>query len=132
MFPTMRAALHRIRGAKVAKRVYIGSEVHIDHAYPHLVQVDDDVSICTGTIILAHDVSPKFLWPYLSSKTAEVRVKRGAYIGVRAVILPGVTIGEGAVVAAGAVVTKDVPPYTVVGGIPAKKIKKINRKRRAR
>lgn len=44
------------------------------------------------------------------------------WISVRAIILPNVTIGEGAVIAAGAVVTKDVPPYTVVGGIPAKKI----------
>ncbi|MGO4784646.1 acyltransferase [Cryobacterium sp. W22_MBD10_FK3] len=43
-----------------------------------------------------------------------------AYIATRAIILPGVTIGEGAVVAAGAVVTKDVPPYTIVGGVPAR------------
>ena len=47
------------------------------------------------------------------------------WIGVNAVVLPGVTIGEGAVVAAGAVVTKDVPPYSVVAGVPAKVIKKI-------
>lgn len=45
-----------------------------------------------------------------------------AWISFRAVILPGVTVGEGAVVAAGAVVTKDVAPFTIVGGIPAKKI----------
>ena len=46
------------------------------------------------------------------------------WIGARAIILPGVTIGEGAVVAAGAVVTKDVEPWAVVGGNPAKFIKK--------
>ena len=46
------------------------------------------------------------------------------YIGSGATILPGVTIGEGAVVACGAVVTKDVEPWTMVGGIPAKFIKK--------
>jgi maltose O-acetyltransferase len=50
-----------------------------------------------------------------------------AWIGSRATVLPGVTIGEGAVVAAGAVVTKDVPPYTVVGGVPAKKISERTR-----
>jgi acetyltransferase-like isoleucine patch superfamily enzyme len=49
-----------------------------------------------------------------------VIVKMGADIGVNAVILPGVTIGEGSIVGAGAVVTKDVPPYAIVAGVPAK------------
>lgn len=54
-----------------------------------------------------------------------VVIKDGAWIGVRCTILPGVTIHEGAVVAAGAVVTKDVPANTLVGGVPAKMIKKL-------
>ena len=52
-------------------------------------------------------------------------VKYNAWIGAAATILPGVTIGENAVVAAGAVVTSDVPPNTVVGGVPAKVIKTL-------
>ena len=52
-------------------------------------------------------------------------IKRNAWIGAAATILPGVTIGENAVVAAGAVVSKDVPANTVVGGIPAKFIKTL-------
>jgi acetyltransferase-like isoleucine patch superfamily enzyme len=52
-------------------------------------------------------------------------IKRNAWIGAAATILPGVTIGENSVVAAGAVVTKDVPPNTIVGGVPAKVIKTI-------
>lgn len=56
---------------------------------------------------------------------APISIGSNVWIGSNAVILPGVTIGEWAVVAAGAVVTKDVPPYTVVGGIPAKVIKKV-------
>ena len=58
--------------------------------------------------------------------TAPITICDGVWIGARAIILPGVTIGEGAVVAAGAVVTKDVEPFTVVGGNPAKFIKHRN------
>ncbi|MEE1149502.1 MAG: DapH/DapD/GlmU-related protein, partial [Methanobrevibacter sp.] len=54
-----------------------------------------------------------------------VHIKDKAWIGSNATILPGVTIGEGAIVAAGAVVTKDVMAKTIVGGVPAKLIKKI-------
>jgi acetyltransferase-like isoleucine patch superfamily enzyme len=49
-----------------------------------------------------------------------VRVHDGADIGVNAVLLPGVTVGKGAIVGAGAVVTKDVAPYAIVAGVPAK------------
>jgi acetyltransferase-like isoleucine patch superfamily enzyme len=51
-----------------------------------------------------------------------VKIEDYVWLGPRCIILPGVTVGEGAVVAAGAVVTKDVEPYTLVGGVPAKKI----------
>ena len=55
-------------------------------------------------------------------------IKKSAWIGGRAMILPGVTIGENAVVAGGAVVTKDVEPNTIVGGNPAKAIKRLDPK----
>ena len=58
---------------------------------------------------------------YVNSKKGKITIEKDAWIGTGVVILPDVTIGEGAVVGANAVVTKDVPPYTVVGGIPAKK-----------
>ncbi len=57
--------------------------------------------------------------------TRPILIKRNAWIGVGATILPGVTVGENSVVAAGAVVSKDVPDNTVVGGIPAKVLKQI-------
>lgn len=55
--------------------------------------------------------------------TKEITICKKAWIGMNVIILKGVTIGEGAVVAAGSVVTKDVPPYRVVGGNPAQIIK---------
>jgi len=53
----------------------------------------------------------------------EIKIGNDVWIGAHAVILPGVTINDGSVIAAGAVVTRDVPPYSVVGGVPAKAIK---------
>lgn len=58
-------------------------------------------------------------------KGQNIHISKGAWIGANAVILPGVQIGENAVVAAGSVVTKNVDPYTVVAGVPARKIKEI-------
>lgn len=59
-------------------------------------------------------------------KTKPIIIQDKAWIGFNAIILKGVTVGEGAIVAAGAVVTKDVPPYTVVAGNPAVVVKTIN------
>jgi maltose O-acetyltransferase len=85
--------------------IYIGNNVNIS----------GEVSIYT----LEHDIrSPSF-----AAIGGPVYIKDWAYIGSRATILPDVTIGEGAVVAAGAVVAKDVAPWTMVGGVPARFIK---------
>ncbi len=59
-------------------------------------------------------------------KSKPIIIEDDAWLATRCMVLKGVTIGKGAVVAAGAVVTKDVPPYTMVAGVPAKAIKKIN------
>ena len=89
--------------------VYIGDDVLIGH------------NVCLLT--LNHDFEPE--------KRAElhpspIHIADKVWIGSNATILPGVSIGEGAVVAAGAVVTKDVEANTIVGGVPAKLIKKID------
>ena len=59
----------------------------------------------------------------LQENDQDVHIEEGVWVGCNATILKGVTVGRGSVVAAGAVVTKDVPPYTIVGGNPAKVIK---------
>jgi acetyltransferase-like isoleucine patch superfamily enzyme len=60
--------------------------------------------------------------PTFKANIAEVKIGNHVFVGPRAIILPGVTIGDGAVIAAGAVVTKDVPPLKIYGGVPAKEI----------
>ena len=62
-----------------------------------------------------------------STEPQKVTIESDVWIGARVIILPGVTIGKGAILAAGAVVTKDVPDYAVVGGVPAKVLKYRNK-----
>ena len=83
-----------------------------------IIGADVDISPQVNIWTLQHD--PKS--PNFETKGGPVTIHDFVWIGNRAIILPGTTLGEGCVVAAGAVVTKDVPPYTIVGGIPAKPI----------
>ncbi len=117
----IRTFFHRLKGVKIGKKVEIGYMVLIDNRRPELVTIEDQVTITTMCVVIAHDLSRRF--SEQKETIGEVRIKRGAFIGMNSTIMPGVTIGEGAVVAAGSVVTHDVEPYTVVGGVPAKKIR---------
>ena len=80
--------------------------------------IGENVSISAGTWLITgtHDMND----PLFPDRYIPIVIGNYAWIGVRATVLAGVTIGEGAVVMAGAVVTRDVLPYAVVGGIPAK------------
>ncbi|KQL36093.1 MULTISPECIES: CatB-related O-acetyltransferase [Bacillaceae] len=93
------------------------------------------VCIASGVIILMggnHNHHSEWITVYPFMEQIETSyepkgdtiIENDAWIGMNAMIMPGVTIGEGAIVAAGSVVSKDVPPYTIVGGNPAKEIKK--------
>ena len=109
--------------------IQIGKNVFVNHACTFLdmggITVEDDVLIGpkVNLITESHPLDPANRKAVASRP---IVVKRNAWIGAAATILPGVTIGENSVVAAGAVVTSDVPPNTVVGGVPAKVIKSIN------
>jgi acetyltransferase-like isoleucine patch superfamily enzyme len=114
------------RGLRIGSSSFVNARCHFDVTNPIVigdrVALGQEVMILTGT----HDTSD----PTCRNGAivaAPVRVGGGAWLGARCVILPGVTIGEGAVVAAGAVVTRDVPPHTVAGGVPAKVIKSLDR-----
>lgn len=106
----------------------IGKNVFINHDCTFLdmggITIEDDVLIGPKVCITTegHPLKPEERKQLL---VKPVVVKRNAWIGACATILPGVTIGENSVVAAGAVVTKDVPPNTAVGGVPARIIKNI-------
>lgn len=82
-----------------------------------------DIGYQVNIFTLEHDIDD----PHYKTQGGKVIIKDYAVISGRSIILPGVTIGEGAVVASGAVVTKDVPPYTLVAGVPAKAIRERKR-----
>ena len=110
------------------KHITIGKNVFINFDCTFLalggITIEDDVLIGPKVSLITenHPLNPEER-KGLAGKP--ILIKKNAWIGANATILPGVTIGENAVVAAGAVVSKDVPDDTVVGGIPAKFIKKI-------
>lgn len=109
---------------KIGKKVWIGPYAYFD---ARALVIEDNVGIGPGTKILGsmHTGVPKDIPVIQTDLVIEpVRICRGSDIGVNSVILPGVTIGEGAIVGAGAVVTKDVAPNTVVAGVPARVLKK--------
>lgn len=89
------------------------------------IRLGNDVSIGPEASILTLGHDPQS--SDFTDRGGDVQVGDRVWIGYRAVILPGVTIGEGAVIAAGAVVTRDVEPYTIVAGSPARKIGERNR-----
>ena len=124
-FGRIKRALYRMRGSKIADKVDIASGVFIEESYPELVEVEENVDIGPNVIIVAHDTSYHCVQPDIPMLKKRVVIKRNAYIGAGAIILPGVTIGEYSIVAAGSVVTKDVPPHTVVAGVPARVIKTV-------
>lgn len=90
------------------------------------ITIGNRVNIAAGAAIVSvgHPLIPP---RWAAHVGAPIVIGNEVWIGVNAVVLPGVTIGEGAVVAAGAVVTKDVPPWSVVAGVPARVIKQISR-----
>ncbi|MCK4527864.1 acyltransferase [candidate division WOR-3 bacterium] len=121
----IRVWLHRRRGVKIGKNVHIGPLVFIEPVFPNFVFIEDGVSIAGQNYILTHNKPLKYHQNVTEAFVAPVVIKKNAWVTVGSIILPGVTIGEGSIVAAGAVVTKDVPPNCIVGGVPAKVIKEL-------
>src|SRR5699024_8636955 len=112
----------------VGRNIRLGRNVFINHACSFLdlggITIDDEVMVGPRVNITSENHSVEVA----DRKTmvpGAVVIKRNAWIGGAASILPGVTVGENAVVAAGAVVTKDVPANTVVAGVPAKVVKEL-------
>ena len=115
----IRVFFHRLRGVRIGRRVQIVQGCFLEESRPWLITIEDDVRISAGATIITHDMVYSNLDWSIPYRYGPVVLKTKCIIGPRSVILPGVTVGESALVAAGAVVVKDVPPRTVVAGATA-------------
>ena len=108
---SVRVWLHRRRGVKLGKNVWIGYDALLETSRPELISIGDNSIISIRATIVTH------------FRGAEgVSIAEDVFIGPGAIILPGVKIGAGAIVTAGSVVASSVPPMTVVQGNPAREI----------
>lgn len=136
--------LMSLRGTQTGRRIKLWGGIWIDQFTP--LAIGDDVTIGQGVMLIVgggikignrtmighgsklisvgHQIPPnRGQMRFSGPEQAPIFIADDVWIAAQAVILPGVTIGEGAVVAAGAVVTKDIPPFAVVGGVPAQLIR---------
>ncbi len=123
---------------KIGNNVHIGSGTVVDCVVS--IEIEDDVLISYDCVIMDSDnhslkyslrKNDTYNWlnkiehNWNDTTQKQVRIRKGAWVGAKAIITKGVTIGEGAIVAAGSVVTKSVSDWTIVGGNPAKVIRLI-------
>ena len=121
MLPQHRAKILKLGGVKFKGRALIYGGVRIDSVAPDKVFIGNNVAITAGTTILTHYLDPTRKGR--SFRIGEVHIEDDVFIGVNTIICNSVTIGKGAIVGAGSVVTKDIPPYQVWAGNPAHFIK---------
>jgi len=112
---TTRVRLNRWRGVNIGKDVWIGYDAIIETSCPHLVTIRDRAAIGIRVTIIAHNREQR-----------GVIIEEDVSLGPGVIVLPNVTIGRGAIVTAGSVVTKSVPPKTLMQGNPARPVATVD------
>lgn len=130
MFHNIRPWIWKIIGIKLGKNVGIGFGVYLDVDGYNDIKIGNDVLIAAQTLFLTHRRNIRtykkgLLQREINHIHLPIIIEDNVSIGMRSIIMPGVTIGEGSIIAAASVITKDVPPYTIVAGNPAKIIREI-------
>ncbi|MFQ6082765.1 MAG: acyltransferase [Methanosarcinales archaeon] len=132
----IRVLLYRLSGIKVGKKTQLNEGlIIIDNGGWKTIEIGSYCAISPRVTLASHSFPP-FRHPDIPEemhpiKIGKIVIKDGVWIGTGSIVLPRVTIGEHAIIAANSVVTKDVPPFAIVGGSPAKIIryrKKTNKK----
>lgn len=130
---------HVQKGAKIGKNCSLGQNVNVSNnvLIGDNVKIQNNVSVyegvtledgvfCGPSCVFTNDLTPRARYPKGSANYGRTIVKEGASIGANATVVCGHNVGKCAMVAAGAVVTKDVPDYTLVAGVPAKPIGRLD------
>ncbi len=115
----VRIKMQRMRGVKIGKGVHLGPLVTIDDVYPYFVSIEDGACISGQTYIIAHSIPDEYYSDATESFVAPVVIGKNVWLAINVVIHPGVTIGQGSIVASGSVVTKSIPPFVMAAGAPA-------------
>jgi acetyltransferase-like isoleucine patch superfamily enzyme len=114
----MRPALHRLRGVKLGRDVFIGDDVFLDNEWPECIEIQDNVQISMRSIVIAHTRGP-----------GRVIIEKEAFVGPNCVLVTGagrvLRIGSGAVVGAGSVISKTLPPHLYVGPPPIEVLARV-------
>jgi|SRR5579863_3148609 len=112
----LRAAyLHRFVGMDIHLDTQISLKAHLDRTNPRGIHIDQGTLVAFGAVILAHDMS--------RALATDTYIGRNCFIGAHSIILPGIRIGDGCIIAAGSVVTKDVESNSIVAGNPARVVR---------
>ena len=106
----------KVRKMDIDSSAFVSIGVKLDKVHPQGIHIGEETYIASGTRILTHD--------YCKKQYGHTRIGKRCFIGTDALLLCGVTLGDSVIVGGGAVVTKDVPAHTIVGGNPARIIRK--------
>ena len=115
LFTIKKLYLTKIWGMDLHPSCQFSLSVRFDKTFPRGIHVDAETYVAFDAVILSHE--------YISALYAHTRIGTRCFIGARSLILPGIVIGDGSIVAAGSVVTKNVPARSIVAGNPARVIR---------
>jgi exopolysaccharide acyltransferase PssR len=104
-----------VRGMHIDPSAWFSTKAVFDHTHPRGVHLGAESYVAFGAVILTHDMTRGLY--------RDTRIGRRCFIGAHSMLMPGVTVGDGSIVGAGSVVTRDVPPGSIVAGNPAKVVR---------
>lgn len=121
-------------GVKSTGKFKVGYGVYFDAGNASQITIEDGVWIASGCLLLCHrrNLSEYYVgsdYNKMPFKVEQIVLKKGSCIGMKSIVMPGVTIGEGAIIGAGSIVTKDIPAWTVAVGSPAKVVKEFSQRK---
>lgn len=117
-------------GCHIGKDVFIGDHVRVDTGHADLIYIGDHAHVTGGCRLLCHQRNLRLYYKgddaaKLPYRLGEIHIGKGVMIGMETLIMPGVTIGDGAIVGAFSLVTKDIPAWTIATGRPATVVKEV-------